>query len=69
LGIHQAKVILALCIDASGNLSSSHVVEDPGWGFGGAARQCVAKMRFQPGLDASGNPAMGRFDLSVRYVR
>jgi outer membrane biosynthesis protein TonB len=67
--INQARVVLAFCVDANGYASASRVVEDPGYGFAEAALQCVAKVRFNPGLDASGNSAPSRFVLSVRYLR
>jgi hypothetical protein len=68
-GMHFATVHLALCIDATGNRSSSHVIEDPGYGFADAALQCIANWRFQPGLDSSGHAAVSRFDVKLRYVR
>ncbi len=69
LGINSAKVRLLLCIDAAGNLISSHVLDDPGHGFAKVTLECVRWMRFQPGQDLNGNNAASGFVLNVRYMR
>ncbi len=51
-----AQVTVIVTVRGDGSPQSVQVVNDPGHGFGRAARMCALARRYNPGLDADGNP-------------
>jgi protein TonB len=55
--IHQAFVTVVVTVAPDGSAKSVRVVDkDPGFGFGQLARRCALRRRYQPALDARGQP-------------
>lgn len=67
--VASAAVLLTLA--KSGAVSAVELVSEspPGQGFGAAARTCMAKKRFSPGLDQDGKPAATRIRVSIHFQR
>jgi periplasmic protein TonB len=71
LDLEEAFVTVRATINADGSLADVRVLQDPGYGFGKRVVWCArTKVRFEPALDASGNPVKGDTPpLRVRFVR
>jgi periplasmic protein TonB len=54
--VDQETVVLRVAVRADGHADRVDVVEDPGFGFGRAARQCALATRFEPARDLAGAP-------------
>lgn len=54
--VDQETVVLRVAVAADGRADRVDVVEDPGFGFGRAARQCALSTRFNPARDPGGAP-------------
>jgi protein TonB len=54
--VDQETVVLRVAVRADGSADRVDVVEDPGFGFGRAARQCALATRFEPARDPAGAP-------------
>ncbi|HRI65049.1 MAG TPA: energy transducer TonB [Polyangium sp.] len=68
--IDQAVASVVVTVRPDGSVQSVKVVEDPGYGFGRAARICALARKFSPGLDKSGQPAtMATPPIRVRFTR
>ncbi len=69
--IDHAVVRLAVTVGPDGRPSKVTILSDPaGHGFGALARQCALRMKYQPGLDASGQPvAKTTPPFTVRFNR
>lgn len=52
--VDQETVVLRVAVGADGRADRVDVVEDPGFGFGRAARQCALGTRFEPARDPAG---------------
>ncbi|MDB4987733.1 MAG: hypothetical protein JWN04_2911 [Myxococcaceae bacterium] len=71
LDLDEAFVTVRASIGADGSVLDVEVVSDPGHGFGKRAALCArTKVRFDPALDAAGNPTGGKTPLlRIRFVR
>jgi periplasmic protein TonB len=54
--VDQETVVLRVAVGADGRADRVEVVDDPGFGFGRAARQCALGTRFEPARDPAGAP-------------
>ena len=54
--VDQETVVLRVAVRADGRADRVDVVDDPGFGFGRAARQCALGTRFEPARDPAGDP-------------
>ena len=67
---NQALVRIAVTVGPDGRAKSVTVLEDPGFGFGRAARRCAMQKSFSPGLDGNGNPTTSTTPpFGVRFRR
>ncbi|HVT10130.1 MAG TPA: ferric siderophore ABC transporter substrate-binding protein, partial [Polyangia bacterium] len=58
--VDQETVVIRVAVRADGRVERADVLDDPGFGFGRAARDCALSSRaFTPALDASGAPVAG----------
>lgn len=63
-------VTIMVTVAADGTAQSVKVVNDPGRGFGRAARQCALTKKFLPALDRSGTPILSATPpFTVRFQR
>ena len=67
--IDQATVNLKVAVDAKGRVTSVSVMNDPGYGFGAAAKACVAKATWDAALDGNGNEVAGESVLRMLFTR
>ncbi|AKT40890.1 energy transducer TonB [Chondromyces crocatus] len=68
--IDQARVVIMVTVRPDGSPLSVKVVNDPGHGFGRAARMCALGKRYQSGLDREGKPTTGTLGpITVRFTR
>lgn len=68
--IDSAVAVVIVTVRPDGTPSNVKVVSDPGHGFGRAARMCALGRRYQPGLNADGEPTtMSTPQISVRFTR
>lgn len=68
--IDQAVVSVIVTVRPDGSVQSVKVVNDPGYGFGRAARICALARKFSPGLDKAGQPTtMATPPIRVRFTR
>lgn len=67
--IDQATVNLKVAVDAKGRVTSVSVVNDPGYGFGSAAKACAAKATWDAALDGNGNEVAGEAVLRMLFTR
>ncbi|HLK93073.1 MAG TPA: ferric siderophore ABC transporter substrate-binding protein, partial [Polyangia bacterium] len=54
--VDQETVVIRVAVGADGRADRVDVLEDPGFGFGAAARQCALVTRFGAARDAAGEP-------------
>jgi periplasmic protein TonB len=54
--VDQETVVLRVAVAADGRADRVDIVDDPGFGFGRAARQCALGTRFNPARDPAGAP-------------
>jgi protein TonB len=54
--VDQETVVLRVAVRADGRADRVDIVDDPGFGFGRAARQCALGTRFEPARDLAGAP-------------
>ncbi len=54
--VDQETVVLRVAVAADGRADRVDVLDDPGFGFGRAARQCALGTRFEPARDPTGAP-------------
>jgi periplasmic protein TonB len=54
--VDQETVVLRVSVGVDGRAERVDVLEDPGFGFGRAARQCALSTRFGPARDPAGDP-------------
>ncbi|MFP2934736.1 TonB family protein, partial [Pyxidicoccus sp. 3LG] len=70
LRIDEQTVVMRVVVDASGRVTSSELLSDPGNGFGSAALECARHARFDPALDRSGQAyAAASPPIRVRFKR
>ncbi|HTJ81324.1 MAG TPA: energy transducer TonB [Polyangiaceae bacterium] len=55
-GRDRATAVIVVTVRPDGSPQSVSVMQDPGSGFGRAARSCALGRRFKAGLDRDGNP-------------
>jgi protein TonB len=68
--VDEQIVTLRARVDAEGRARSVSLLDDPGLGFGAAARACALQTRFSPALDRDGNPvAANSPPIRVRFTR
>ncbi|MDI1448859.1 energy transducer TonB [Polyangium sp. 6x1] len=68
--IDQAVVSIIVTVRGDGSPQSVKVVNDPGYGFGRAARLCALSRRYTPALDRSGTPMVAATPpIRVRFTR
>jgi periplasmic protein TonB len=68
--INQARVSIAVTVDADGTARSVTVLKDPGYGFGALARSCALRKRYRPALDTDGNATTSTTPpISIRFTR
>jgi protein TonB len=68
--IDQAVVTIVVTVRPDGTPLSASVTNDPGHGFGRAARLCAMSRRYTPGLDKTGAPTtMSTPPINVRFSR
>jgi protein TonB len=68
--IDLMRVPIVVTVRADGTPESVRVVNDPGHGFGRAARQCAMRQRYNPARDRQGNPVPGTIPpFSVKFTR
>jgi protein TonB len=68
--LDEQIVTLRARVDAEGRARSVALLDDPGFGFGAAARTCALQTRFSPALDRDGNPvAANSPPIRVRFTR
>lgn len=68
--IDQAVASVVVTVRPDGTVQSVKVVDDPGYGFGRAARICALARRFSPGLDRTGQPTTSVTPpIRVRFTR
>jgi len=63
----QGAVVLEATIETDGRVSETAVVEDPDARLTAAAREAVAKWRFEPARDAKGKPVAVRYRVTVAF--
>ncbi len=54
--VDQETVVIRVAVGADGHADSVDVIEDPGFGFGRAARQCALATRFGAARSPGGDP-------------
>lgn len=68
--IDTARVVLIVTVDLSGAPTEVRIVNDPGSGFGRAARDCLMQARFVPAVDERGRPVEAQSPpVVVRFAR
>jgi protein TonB len=67
--IDRAIVSIQITVGVDGTVLSATVKNDPGYGFGEAARLCVMGTRYQPALDQAGTPVVASTAINVRFQR
>ena len=68
--IDEMRVTLLVTVRADGSPLSVNVVNDPGHGFGRAARMCALTRKFAPTLDRTGQAIVGTTaPFIVRFTR
>jgi len=68
-GIHQAVATIEVNVSAAGKVSTVNVVQDPGNGFGRAAKRCAFNKDWSPGTNAEGSPIAATTVVRVRFQR
>jgi protein TonB len=69
--VDQGRVTIKVVVRPRGEVASISVLsESPvGEGFGRAARACLQRKRFEPGLDKEGAPVLSATTFQVRFER
>jgi TonB family protein len=67
----RGVVTVALRVSTNGRAVATRIVDErpAREGFGGAARHCLGRVRFQPALDASGQAVASTSVLRLRFAR
>jgi hypothetical protein len=69
-GIDGACVSLVVRVGIDGKVTRVRLLEDPGFGFGEAARACIReRAEFEPGTDKGGRPVEQEVKVRVRFAR
>lgn len=67
--INYMRVPVVVHVTAEGRAKAVDVLNDPGHGFGRAARQCALRQPFQSALDRAGRPVAQSLATVVRFQR
>jgi protein TonB len=68
--VDQAFVVVQVATRSDGSPERVNILQDPGHGFGRAARLCAMKERYDPALDREGNPIAGSTkSIRIRFER
>jgi biopolymer transport protein ExbD len=68
--IDSAAVLVMVTVGANGKAEQVRILDDPGSGFGEAARQCAMARSYRPARDANGQPIRGSTaPFRIRYQR
>jgi len=68
--IDHAVVSIVVDVRKDGSAASVEIMRDPGHGFGGAARSCAFRQRFEPARDRAGHAVGGLTSpFNVRFTR
>jgi hypothetical protein len=68
-GLMEVVVQARADVAADGTPTAVTIVDDPGFGFGAAARSCVLRQRLKPALDASGARVAGTTEIFRVHFR
>lgn len=67
---NHAIVVIVVTVRPDGTPRSIGVMQDPGHGFGAAARSCALSQRYAPALDRDGQPTTASTPpITVRFTR
>jgi outer membrane biosynthesis protein TonB len=67
--VDRAVVSLRVTVERDGTASDVAIVEDSGYGFGRAARECALAAHYSPALDQQGVPIRSSTVVNVRFAR
>jgi TonB family protein len=67
--IDNAYVVLRVSVSPAGTADIVDVLQDPGHGFGAAARECALKRKYLPALDAAGAPHADVIKIRIHFSR
>jgi periplasmic protein TonB len=67
--IDEAIVSVEVLVGADGIARQATVLQDPGHGFGRAAKACVLQQSYDPARDPAATPVEAKLRLRVRFVR
>jgi periplasmic protein TonB len=67
--IEQAAVLLKVSTLPDGRPSDARILQDPGHGFGRAARSCAMARSYEPALDREGSPISGAITIHIAFAR
>ena len=68
--VHHAVVTVVVAVSSSGRATAVNVVQDPGYGFGAAAKSCAMAQSYQAANDHAGTAVHGlTAPFSVRFTR
>jgi periplasmic protein TonB len=67
--VEQAAVLLKVSILPDGRPSDASILQDPGHGFGRAARSCAMARSYEPALDREGSPIFGAITIHIEFAR
>lgn len=68
--LREMTAVVQVLVRPDGTASAATIVDDPGLGFGEAARACALASSFEPALDALGQPVLARSaPIRVRFWR
>lgn len=67
--INYMRVSVVVQVDAAGKPQSVNVLNDPGYGFGRAARQCALRQSYTGALDRQGKPIAQTLTTNITFTR
>jgi protein TonB len=68
-GINNMKVKMVVTVRPDGRASGVTIVNDPGFGFGKAARACGLRNVYSPALNAEGKPIEQTITVNMKFTR
>jgi protein TonB len=63
------KVKMVVTVRPDGRASGVTIVNDPGFGFGKAARACGLRNVYSPALNAEGKPIEQTITVNMKFTR
>jgi protein TonB len=68
--VNEQTVVLQASVRADGRADNVAILNDPGFGFGAAARLCALRTRFEPARDGTGQPIVAKSPpIRVHFFR